>query len=97
MVKLFRSHRRLTPKEKLNAIFSTYNSLTDFSQKRLGVMAVSREVKIPWTAVQQLLVRLKQRDFDVERIIGRPKRPDKKPLIIGSAELEKHLVSKECL
>jgi len=33
MVKLFNSKRRLTRKDKLNVIYGTYGSLTDFSEK----------------------------------------------------------------
>ena len=44
-----------------------------------------------------LLFRLKKYEFDVERLVGKRRRPDRKRKVIGSVELEKQLVSKEFL
>ena len=57
MVKLFNAYRRLTPKEKLNVVFSTYGSLTDFSERKLGLTAVSKLFSIRLNTVYQLLKR----------------------------------------
>ena len=39
-----------------------------------------------------LLHRLKKYEFDVERLVGKRRRPDRKRKPIGSAEMEKQLV-----
>ena len=44
-----------------------------------------------------LLHRLKKYEFDVERLVGKRRRPDRKRKPIGSAEMEKQLVSKPVL
>ena len=44
-----------------------------------------------------LLFRLKKYKFDVERLVGKRRRPDKMRKVIGSVDLEKKLVSKEFL
>ena len=96
-MKLFNTYRMLTKKEKLNIIFESYGSLTDFSYQQYGYFKVAKKLGIKPTAVQQVLVRLKRYTFDVSRLVDKRRRPDRKRRVIGSAELEKHLVSKECL
>ena len=58
---------------------------------------MAKKLGIKPTAVQQVLVRLKRYMFDVTRLVDKRRRPDRKRRVIGSEELEKYLVSKECL
>ncbi len=96
-MKLFNSYQILSKKEKLNIIFESYGSITDFSHQQYGYGVVSKKLRLKPTAVQQVLVRLKRYNFDVSRLVNKCLRPDKKRSVIGSEELEKYLVSKECL
>ena len=97
MVKLLKARRLLTAKEKLNVLFSAYGSITDFSVQQNGYVAVAKQLDIKPTTVQMLLFRLKKYKFDVERLVGKRRRPDLKRKVIGSVDLEKKLVSKEFL
>ena len=96
-MKLFNTYHLLTKKEKLNIIFESYGSITDFAHQQYGYCVVAKKLRIKPTAVQQVLVRLKQYNFDVSRLVNKRRRPDRKRSVIGSEELEKYLVSKECL
>ena len=96
-MKLFNTYRMLTKKEKLNIIFESYGSLTDFTHKQCGYCVVAKKLGIKPTSVQQVLVRLKQYMFDVSRLVNKRRRPDRKRQVIGSEEFEKYLISKECL
>lgn len=84
----------LTSKEKLNILFCAFGSITDFSVQQNGYVAVAKQLDIKPTTVQMLLFRLKKYEYNVERLVGKRSRPDRKRKVIGSAELEKQLVSK---
>ena len=62
-----------------------------------GYVAVVKQLDIKPTTVEMLLFRLKKYEYDVERLVGKRRRPDKKRKVIGSVELEKQLVSKQFL
>lgn len=51
-MKLFNTYRMLTKKEKLNIIFESYGSLTDFSYQQYGYCLVAKKLGIKPTAVQ---------------------------------------------
>ena len=51
MVKLLKSRRKLTLKEKLNILFCVYGSLTDFSVQQNGYWRVGRRLDIKPTTV----------------------------------------------
>jgi len=84
-------------KEKLNVLFCAFGSITDFSVQQNGYVKVAKQLDIKPTTVEMLLVRLKKYGYDVQRLVGKRRRPDRVRKLIGSAELEKQLVSKECL
>ena len=84
-------------KEKLNVLFCAFGSITDFSVQQNGYVRVARQLDIKPTTVETLLFRLKKYEYDVQRLVGKRRRPDRVRKLIGSAELEKQLVSKECL
>ena len=42
MKKVFKTRRKITVKDKLNVLFSTYQSLTNFRAKRIGSTTVSK-------------------------------------------------------
>ena len=46
MVKLFKTKRVLTKKEKFNVLFCTYGSLTEFNRKKVGPSAVARQCNL---------------------------------------------------
>ena len=62
-----------------------------------GYFKVAKQLDIKPTAVEMLLFRLKKYGYDVQRLVGKRRRPDKTRKLLGSAELEKQLVSKENL
>ena len=97
MVKLLKSRRILSVKEKLNILLCVYGSLTDFSVQQNGYWRVGRRLDIKPTTVQSVMTTLKKYNYDVERLVGKRRRPDKKRKLVGSQELEQYLVSKECL
>ena len=97
MVKLLKTRRMLTMKEKLNVLFCAYGSITDFSVQQNSYTKVARQLDIKPTAVEMLLFRLKKYEYDVQRLVGKRRRPDKARKLIGSADLERRLVSKEYL
>ena len=46
MTKLFQTKRRLSAKDKLNIIFCTYGSLTDFRLKQHGPTNVAKMMEL---------------------------------------------------
>ena len=55
MVKLLKTRRMLTMKEKLNVLFCAYGSITDFSVQQNGYVKVARQLDIKPTTVEMLL------------------------------------------
>ena len=51
MVKMFRTWTHMSNKDKLNVIWSTYHSLTDFTRRRTGPSEVARTLKLTQQAV----------------------------------------------
>ena len=51
MVKLLKTRRMLTTKEKLNVLFCAFGSLTDFSVQQNGYVAVAKQLDIKPTTV----------------------------------------------
>ena len=98
MVAIFKGCRRtLKAKDKLNVLFATYHSLTDFSRKRVGPCAVARQVKLSPSTVTRLLQLFEMHDFDVGRFLPRRKPPGRPRKVIGSPEIERELLSTDCL
>ena len=50
-MKLFNAYRMLTKKEKLNIIFESYGSVTDFSCQQYGYCVVAKKLGIKPTTV----------------------------------------------
>ena len=77
MVKLFRTRRIITARDKLNVIFSSYGSLSDFSQKKCGPCAVARECNISPSTVCWILDRFHMVKQDLDRFVIRGHPPGK--------------------
>ena len=84
MVKLLKTRRMLTMKDKLNCLFLAYGSISDFSVQQNSYTKVARQLDIKPTAVEMLLFRLKKYEYDVQRLVGKRRRPDKARKLIGS-------------
>ena len=83
-MKLFRTLRRLTVKEKLNIVFSAYNSLNDFSKKKVGPSALARMYNIKQSTISKLLIRFEQSGKDVNSLIVKRATGGKRISLIGS-------------
>jgi transposase len=99
MVKLFHVKRSLTAKEKINAIYATFGSLSDFSHKRkVSFTKLSEELGIKRTTLSELIYRFKGKyASNLDHFIVGHKRPGRPRQIIGSFEIEKYLLSSSCL
>ena len=77
MVKLFQVKRTLTSKEKLNAIFATFGSLSDFSCKlKVSYTKLSEELGIKRTTLSELIYRFKRKySSNLDHFIAGHKRP----------------------
>ena len=98
MVKVFKTKRTYSIKEKLNVIFETFSSFTDFSLMRKGYAKVGRSLDINPFSVRSLVLRFIHKyksNIDLfmagSKLTGRPIRP------IGNPDIEKHLLSESCL
>jgi transposase len=99
MVKLFNVKRSLTAKEKLNAIYATFGSLSDFTHKRkVSFTKLSEELGMKRTTLSELIYRFKGKySSNLDHFIVGHKRPGRPIQIIGSVETEKYLLSSSCL
>ena len=99
MVKLFRAKRSLSSREKLNAVFATFGSLSNFSLKTKASFAViGREIGMKSSTLSELIYRLKGKySCNLEHFIAGAKRTGRPRRVIGSDEIEKYLISSECL
>ena len=90
MVKLFQVKRSLTTKEKLNAIFATFGSLTDFTCKlKVSYTKLSEELGIKRTTLSELIYRFKSKySSNLDHFIVGHKRPGRPRQIIDSVETE---------
>ena len=77
MVKLFKTKRILTKKEKLNVIFCTYGSLTKFGRRKVGPSAVARQCNLLQPTVSRLIKRFEQEDFNVDKFVLEKRHPGK--------------------
>ena len=68
---LFTVRRRLTSKQKLNILWCTYHSLTDFSAKKAGPSAVGRQLNLNKKTVHMFLTRFAvDYNFNVEQVLA---------------------------
>ena len=99
MVKLFRTKRHLSSKDKLNAVYATFGSLSDFSHRlKVSYVEIGKELGMPSSTVFRLVQRLKGKyhsniDYFIAgtKSIGRPLKR------IDSPETEQYLLSEACL
>ena len=77
MVKLFKTKRVLTKKEKLNVLFCTYGSLTKFDHKKVGASAVARQCNLLQPTVSKLIKRFEQEDCNVDKFVLEQRHPGK--------------------
>ncbi len=69
MVKLFQTRHKLTRKEKLNVIFSTYGSLTQFDRKKVGPSSVARQCNLLQPTVSKLIKRFEQQGCNTDKFV----------------------------
>ena len=98
MVKLFRVKRTFSNKEKLNAIFTTFGSLSDFSCKHRSFQEAGKELGMKYHSLFNLIHRFKYKfAYNLDLFIANPKNTGRPRFRIVSTEIEKYLLSKECL
>ena len=77
MVKLFKTKRILTRKEKLNVLFCTYGSLTKFGRKKVGPSSVARQCNLLQPTVSKLIKRFEQEGCNVDKFVLEKRHPGK--------------------
>ena len=99
MVKLFRTKRHLSSKEKLNAVYATFGSLSDFSHRlKVSYVKIGKELGMPSSTVFRLIQRLKEKyDSNIDHFIAGSSSSGRPLKRIDSPETEKYLVSEACL
>ena len=90
MVKLFQSRRHLSSKEKLNIIYATFGSLTDFSCRlKVSYAKIGKELGIPRNTVLRLVQRLKEKyNSNIDSLIVGAKTAGRPLKRIDSSETE---------
>lgn len=92
MTKLMPTRRTLSKKDKLNIIFASYGSLTNFKCKIRRPAVVGRLLGFCRETIWTLLRRLRRNKFDVLATIDRAKyHRDRK--IVGSKAIEEYICS----
>ena len=56
-MKIFKTWKHMSTKDKLNVIWCTYHSLTDFTHRRTGPSKVARKLNFTQQAVWNMLKR----------------------------------------
>ena len=96
-MKLLRTARRLTVKDKLNIVFAVYSSLSDLSQRRVGPSAVAKRLNIDQPTVSLFLKRFEMSGKDINSLAVRITSKGRPVTVIGSKEIEEYLLSTDCL
>jgi hypothetical protein len=99
MVKLFRIKRHLSSKDKLNAIYATFGSLSDFSHRlKVSYAEIGKELGMPSSTVFRLVQRLKEKyNSNIDNFIAGTKTLGRPLKRIDSPETEQYLLSEACL
>ena len=99
MVKLFRTKRHLSSKDKLNAVYATFGSLSDFSHRlKVSYVEIGKELGMPSSTVFRLVQRLQEKyHSNIETFIAGAKSSGRPLKRIGSPETERYLLSEACL
>ena len=97
MVKLYKTRRNLTGKQRINILFATYRSLSDFTRRRQGPCQTACELQLPQTTVSSALQQFEACGRDVSAFIKPFKAKGKSRIVIGSDKIGKHLLSEPML
>ena len=96
MVKLISSRKTLTKKDRVNIIWATYGSLTNFKHAQYGCAQVGKMLGLTKQVVWNTLNTFKLNNYDIEKaMVVHPSKRKRK--LIRDAELEQYLTSEECL
>ena len=96
-MKLFKTYRRLTTKERLNLIYIMYKSLTDFKQRRERPSVAAKELGLTRQTVHSALTNFETYGKNIKRFLIKPKPKGRPIALIGSHEIERKLLSARCL
>ena len=92
MTKVFSVRRLLSKKDKLNLLYCTYGSLTNFRVKRYGSAEVARQTKLLQSTVHKAVKRFESYQHNVKEFIKIRPSPGRKIKVIGSAVIEQKLL-----
>ena len=96
MGKLFNSRSRdLNAKQKMNIVFCMFGSLINFDSPRSCPYSVARELNMLPQTVWRQVKRLRRLNYNMIDFLK--KRPGRPREIIGSEQIEKRLLSSDCL
>ena len=96
-MKLFRTLRRLSTKERLNLVFQAYKSLSNFSRRIEGPSSIAKRLGLKQQTVSAELIRFKRCKMDLVSFIHKRKPAGRTVTPIGNEEIEKELLSPTCL
>jgi transposase len=92
MPKVFKVYRLLTAKDKLNILYGTYGSLTQFREKLYGVREVARQTGCCVSTVFSALRRFDASQHDVKAFLKKQHRPGAPRKLVGSKAIERKLL-----